>query len=568
MLHTQESAETQVNDRRQLRWFFLIAFVVLAAGYGLRDPWPADEPRFVLVAKQMFESGDWLFPHRGGELYPDKPPLYFWILAACYGVIGSWRWSFLLPSLLAGMSTLWLTMDLGRRLWNPRAGLWAAVAVLASLQFVYQFKRAQIDPTLVFFTTLSLYALCRHLLLGPHWRWFWIGCSAAGLGVISKGVGFLPLLALIPFALMSTRNWRGFADLGHGNAWRWSLGGALFLAAIALWLLPMLAVALTSGNAEHREYMNNILFTQTAGRYADPTGHHKPFWYFLEVIGLYWLPFSLAFFWLWRCWRQAWRERDARVWLLLAWALIVVLLFSGSSGKRDMYILPALPAVALAAAPFLQDISQRNGFRRALWVFVLLLGLLLAAPGLAALLSSPKFALALVADRGIGGEALWLWWLLVGIGTTMTLTALWLRPRGALQACGMALLLLWCSYGLVVHPVLDASSSARGLMQRTRILAGSNTEVGLVDWKEQNLLQAVGPTTEFGFRQPASVQLARATAWLRNSPEHRRLLVQRGDPGLACVEFKPPAALAVTRANRRDWWLLTEAAVARCPTAR
>jgi len=100
------------------------------------------------------------------------------------------------------MATLWLTFDLGRRLWNPRAGLWAAIAVLSAFQFVYQFKRAQIDPTLVMFTTLAFYGLCRHVLLGPAWRWFWIACFSAGLGVIAKGVGFLPLLALLPFALI------------------------------------------------------------------------------------------------------------------------------------------------------------------------------------------------------------------------------------------------------------------------------------------------------------------------------------------------------------------------------
>ena len=82
-------------DRRQAWIFFAIAFAVLAAGFGLRDPWPADEPRFVLVAKQMVESGDFLFPHRGAELYPDKPPFYFWLLSLAYGLVGSWRWSFL-----------------------------------------------------------------------------------------------------------------------------------------------------------------------------------------------------------------------------------------------------------------------------------------------------------------------------------------------------------------------------------------------------------------------------------------------------------------------------------------
>ena len=61
--------------------FWMLALLVLGAGLGLRDPWPADEPRFALVARHMVESGDWLFPHRGNELYPDKPPLFMWLQA-------------------------------------------------------------------------------------------------------------------------------------------------------------------------------------------------------------------------------------------------------------------------------------------------------------------------------------------------------------------------------------------------------------------------------------------------------------------------------------------------------
>src|SRR3546814_4378653 len=58
---------------RETWLFWILALLVLGAGLGLRDPWPADEPRFALVAKHMVESGDWLFPHRGSELYADKP---------------------------------------------------------------------------------------------------------------------------------------------------------------------------------------------------------------------------------------------------------------------------------------------------------------------------------------------------------------------------------------------------------------------------------------------------------------------------------------------------------------
>ena len=113
------------RDRRAFRLFMLLAFVLLGAGIGLRDPWPSDEPRFTLSAKQMVESGDWLFPHRGRELYSDKPPMLMWTEAAAYEVTRSWRVAFLLPSLLAGLLTLGLTYDLGRRFWNHKAGLCA-----------------------------------------------------------------------------------------------------------------------------------------------------------------------------------------------------------------------------------------------------------------------------------------------------------------------------------------------------------------------------------------------------------------------------------------------------------
>jgi 4-amino-4-deoxy-L-arabinose transferase-like glycosyltransferase len=552
-----------MSERRQTLFFFLIAFWVLAVGFGLREPWPADEPRFVLVAKQMVDGGDWWFPHRGSELYPDKPPLYFWLLAASHQLIGSWRWSFLLPSLLAGLGTLWLTLDLGRRLWTPRAGLWAAIAVLSAFQFVYQFKRAQIDPTLVLFTTLALYGLCRHVLLGPAWRWFWLGCFSAGLGVVAKGVGFLPLLALLPFGLMRWRAWNGLAPLGRGNAWRWVLGAVAFFAAIALWFGPMVVLATRGGDAEHAAYLHNILFKQTAERYAEAWHHVQPPWYFLEVIAMFWLPFSLVFAWVWRDWRDAWRARDARVWLLLSWALIVVVFFSLSAGKRDMYILPALPAFALAAAPYLDALATRAGFRRTLLVFTALLSTLLLAIGLWGWFGHPKFAQSLVDDRGLGAQARWLWQMLAVVGGIGLVAVAIGRVRGALAACAVLLVAVWTGYGLVAHVALDGSSSSRDLMVLARAQAGPGVTIGLVDWKEQNLLQAAGPVTEFGFLAAESLQLQRGKAWLSAEPSTRRLFAPRGD-AVKCVDFTAADARKVGVANRSEWWLLGPSAVASC----
>lgn len=553
-----EAAQAQ----REFWWFMLFAFVVIAIGIGLRSPWPADEPRFVLVAKQMWESGEWLFPHRGRELYPDKPPVYFWLLNAAYSLVRDWNWAFLLPSLFAALGTLALVADLGRRLWNPRAGLWAAAAVLCAVQFVYQAKRAQIDPTVVFLIMLGCYGLLRHLLLGPHWHWFRAGCFAAGLGVATKGVGFLPLLLLLPWWLMRWRNWNGLATMPARSSMQWASGAIAFFAGIGLWFVPMLVVALGSGNPEHRAYLDDILFRQTATRYVSAWHHHEPFWYFAEVIALFWLPFSLALPWLLRPWRDAWRERMAPVWLPLAWVLLVLLFFSASPGKRDMYILPALPMLALAAASFLPEVLARRGLRIALIGFVVVLGAVLGIAGSMALFGDPAFEARFELARDLidSTSADRIWLSLALIGLTMLAAAAWFRVQLAATAVAVATLALWSGYGVGIAPVLDADSSGRELMEEARVLAGPATAIGLVHWTEQMMLQAQGPVTEFGFKATLVDQWREGVAWLREEPSQRRLLTQ-GD-SLAYCATSPQR---VGTANRRDWWLVDAASVDHCP---
>ena len=199
---------TEARDVR-VDLFLLIAFglVVIATGIGFRDPWPADEPRFALIVRDMAASGQWLIPTVGGDLYADKPPLFFWIVGAFFVATGSMRFALLLPGLLAGLGSAVLVYDLARRLWDRTTGLMAGLALLATLQFVWQARQGQIDATLCFFTTLGLYGLLRHLLLGPAWGWYAVGWAAAGLGVITKGVGFLPLLVLIPYGVARIAGW-------------------------------------------------------------------------------------------------------------------------------------------------------------------------------------------------------------------------------------------------------------------------------------------------------------------------------------------------------------------------
>ena len=64
--------------RFPLAALLLLAPVLFLANTWGYDLWPADEPRFGQVAREMMESGDYLVPHINGEPYKEKPPLLFW----------------------------------------------------------------------------------------------------------------------------------------------------------------------------------------------------------------------------------------------------------------------------------------------------------------------------------------------------------------------------------------------------------------------------------------------------------------------------------------------------------
>ena len=546
------------RTRRQGWGLMLFALVVLGAGIGLRDPWPADEPRFALSAKAMVESGDWLIPHRGHEIYADKPPAFMVMQAAAFEVTRDWRIAFLLPSLLAALGTLWLVFDLARRLWNPRAGLYAATALLCTFQFAYQAKRAQIDPTVMFFITLANYGLLRHFLLGPHWRWFWLGCFAAGLGVITKGVGVLALLMLVPYVFARRRQWSHLAPAA-GGGWCWVAGAAAFFAAIALWLVPLALAVVLHPSADYQAYWHDILFRQTAARYTDSWDHRQPAWYYLGVIASGWLPLWLVWFGTVPAWLRALKAHDARVLLPLAWAALVIVFFSLPAGKRDMYILPALPMVALACAPFLPEILERPRFRALALGLLVVLGTALAATGAYAWLGHWKLANELAQQRGFASSGAALWGLLLALGGWLLLCAAVCRLRRAPLGLVAGLGGVWLLWGLWASPLLNDSSSARGLMRDASAIIGPDAQLGLVAWKEQNLLVADRSVVEFGFVKPAHAQLAEAIRWQEDKPQSRWVFIL-AEAMSPCVE--PSKARYVGHANRREWWLFRYDAVA------
>ncbi len=111
------------------RAFFLLWALALVAALTLRPLIPPDETRYLQVAHEMWETGEFLVPHIQGEPYSHKPPFMFWIWHA--------GWWFSEPNVfwprsaqcLAAALSLCLLWRVARRL-KPDAQEFATTAVV------------------------------------------------------------------------------------------------------------------------------------------------------------------------------------------------------------------------------------------------------------------------------------------------------------------------------------------------------------------------------------------------------------------------------------------------------
>src|SRR5690606_39658986 len=108
-------------------------------------------------------------------------------------------------------------------------------------------------------------------------------------------------------------------------------------------------------------------------------------------------------------------------------------------------------------------------------------------------------------------------WMLVAIGTWGIGSVLWFGRRRAVAGMLVLLAGLWVVYGLVGYRLLTDSSSSAALMRDAGRRIGPDAQLGLVAWREQNLLMADRPAATFGLKAEPAEQMRRALAWQRQA---------------------------------------------------
>jgi 4-amino-4-deoxy-L-arabinose transferase-like glycosyltransferase len=355
---------------------------------GRWDLWNPDEPRYAQVAREMVHGGDWTLLHYNGKTYPDKPPLFFWLIA-----FSSFLWkgfnsfSVRFPAAFFGTLTILLTFFLGKILYSSRTGFFSGLILATSLEFSYLSTRANIDTTLTFFTTGSLLcffqwyrggqdeaknareaevevkveekAKMRNLLIYG----FYIGMA---LATLAKGpVGFILPLSVSLIYLVVQKDWGGLRRM------RLLSGMVLFVVIVLLWYLP----AVFKGG---EDYLQTTLFKHSIDRYARGWSKGRPIYYYLYNFPIdflpwvFFIPAAVAY-----GFSRERAEKRGEFLFLFMWFALIFIFFSLSKGKRGIYLLPLLPAASLMVGKLWDDFisTPMDHFRNA-WMSVPLYGLM------------------------------------------------------------------------------------------------------------------------------------------------------------------------------------------------
>lgn len=315
----------------------VLALIIAAVPAGRRPFWSSDEARFALLAQDVLDHGRWLVAEIRGQLYLNKPQLFFWAVAIASLPFGRvTELSAAIPAVLSSVATVAGTMAIGRLLWGWSAGLVAGL-ILATTPLQFEMSHQVLpDVMLNAWLVWGLYWFIRAerdgWALRPLMAFY--GCLAAGL--LCKGP---QALAALVAATAATAVVTGVAEV---RKLRLVLGLAIVLSVAAIvWLIPY--QARSHGGFEQRvvtgHYVTWYLFGPLLSRLV---ALHEPLAAFLP-----WIVLLAAVPWWWRVEPDPGRRR------IVLWTATLWLLSALSGNYRSRYMLPIFPGLALLTAEFL-----------------------------------------------------------------------------------------------------------------------------------------------------------------------------------------------------------------------
>jgi 4-amino-4-deoxy-L-arabinose transferase-like glycosyltransferase len=378
------------RERLTLLILLGLAIAPYFIGLGSSSLWDSNEAFYAETPREMIESADYINPSFNYQPRFNKPPLSYWVVALSYKAFGISELAERIPIALGAMALVAAAFVLARIIFSFEAGALAGIALAISPRFMIFSRRILIDIYLAMFMALTLLFFALAEKYPERKRLFLVLMYASiGFGILTKGpvAILLPVTAFVIY-LAAFRQLKKIRSLLL--AW-----GAVIIAVIVLpWYVAVYS--------QHGWlYIKSFLLLDNISRYTEAVWgpSRGPLFYLQVMLGdmFPWSLFLAPALWLYarrsiKAIKKAPSDNDAKddatddtseqlAALLIIWVAVIVVFFSLSRSKEDLYILPIYPAaVALVGgllSAFLKDRLSIRWQRATQWTTLLLAAIIL-----------------------------------------------------------------------------------------------------------------------------------------------------------------------------------------------
>lgn len=343
--------ENNQSNPRRTRFLVTCAVLLLSAITGSwtisERPLNNHECFVSVTSREMLENNDWIMPTFNGELRLQKTPLSYWLVAILSKVTGEVdEFTTRLPSAVFGILSVAAMLYFVNQWLSFRIAALSAAVWATSLGYIRYSHNARPEMVLTFFILLcflTFYSAVSTTNRKRQVAYMLVFWTSFGLANLAKGPAPLPLV-LVPlfFYVAIFRQWKQIPKLLP------VIGIIVFLAIVLPWPLAIASRLNWNLSVWKREFVDRFFGTYASG--------DKPFYYYLPKMFQFMLPWAafvpLA---LAAPFYRVWEKRQPVMQFLWLWFVVGLGFLTITSGKRQHYIIPMIPAMAVLTAILLED---------------------------------------------------------------------------------------------------------------------------------------------------------------------------------------------------------------------
>jgi 4-amino-4-deoxy-L-arabinose transferase-like glycosyltransferase len=317
-----------------------------------------------VTAREMLQSGNWIMPTCNGLPRLGKTPLSYWFTAVIAEITGEVNeFSARMPSVIFAILSAVVILYFVNQWLSFRIAVLSSCVWATTLCYFNYSHNARPEMALTFFVLLCFLSFYSAITAQKRKRQivymviFWV---SFGLGNLAKGPAPLPYI-LVPlfFYVAIFRQWKKLFN------WVLVVGLIIFLAVVLPWPLAIAHKVNWDLIIWKNEFVDRFFGTYAKGRY--------PLYFYFLIMFRYitpwvvFLPMALA-----APFYKVWNKKRPVMQFLWLWFVVDFIFLTINGGKRQHYILPSMPAMAILIGILLEDmVFSQKAYERKFAVKIL-----------------------------------------------------------------------------------------------------------------------------------------------------------------------------------------------------